>query len=213
MVQNIFVGKIKKAPLTDFKWIYNELNSQWWSLLSCLSLRDSILPGINVKILHQRGAAGMRGLTRAGRILQSWRRRLRCGNHQRSLGSSCRWGRSSWSWWRTRSPEVYQPVWTSRHQGRTVWWMDRSLSLRWKDASCRSSWAACEILQRSIKKQKIPITTLFTHLKFFKCTDNWVKMLIGVLSVIIIRVLSKSVLTDLCNRKKRMKGEAVWCRV
>lgn len=84
---------------------------------------------------------------KAGRNLQSWRRRRRCGNHQRSLGSSCRWGRSSWSWWRARSPEAYHPVWTNRRQGRTAWWTGRSPSLRWRDASCCSSWAACETLQ------------------------------------------------------------------
>lgn len=93
----------------------------------------------------------MRGLTRGERILRSWRKRRHCGNPQRSLGSNCQWGRSSCSLWRARSPEVCPRGWRSRHQGKTAWWMDRSLSQRWRDASCRSSWAACESLQ--IKRQ------------------------------------------------------------
>ncbi len=178
-----------------------------------------VLPGINARTLRQREAAGMRGPMRAGRILQSWRRRRHCGNRQRSLGSSCRWARSSWSWWRLRSPEVYRPVWMNRRQGRTAWLRSRSRSLRWRDASCRSSWAACETLQRQHEEKSNPqlyhdsnewmlcLTSVFILPKVLKFADSWVKMLIGVLSVLIIRVLTESVLTDLCCRQWRLRGE------
>lgn len=123
---------VSQSEFMCFEWVFSN--------------REPILPGIIVRPRRYRKAAGTRGLTRAGRTLRRWRRRRCCDSLRRSLGSSCRWGWSSWSWWRARSPAACPLTWMSRRRGRTAWWTSRSQSLRWRDASCCSSLAACGIL-------------------------------------------------------------------
>lgn len=49
-----------------------------------------VLPETDARTLLHSWAAGTRAPTRVGRTLRGRRRRSRCGNHRRPLGSSCR---------------------------------------------------------------------------------------------------------------------------
>lgn len=117
------------------------------------------IPETDARTLLRRAAAGRTVLTRAGRTRRSWRRWRRCGSHQRFLGSSCLWARSSCSWWRAHSLEAYPQGWRNRHQGRTAWWMGRNLSQRWRNVLlCHSSWAACGHLKWRSRNAFIIVT-------------------------------------------------------